>query len=200
MIIRDDGEVELACKDDLEVMSKIDDCNDVEYDVQRESLVIRRYQSVQIYKDDVEQQKKNLFHTRCYIDYNIYSMIIDNSSCTNIASSTLVRKLNLNTFKHAKPYKLQFLNEYGEVRVTKKLLVSFTIRKSKDEVVYDVVFMHATLLLLGGPQQFDRKAKHDGFKNKYTVVKDGNIYTLALLSPRKMYEDQLKLKKAKEAE
>jgi hypothetical protein len=46
MIIRDDGEVELACKDDLEVMSKIDDCNDVEYDVQRESLVIRRYLSV----------------------------------------------------------------------------------------------------------------------------------------------------------
>jgi len=78
-------------------------------------------------------------------------MIIDNSSCTNIASSTLVRKLSLNTSKHAKPYKLQFLNEYGEVRVTKKLLVSFTIRKSKDEVIYDVVLMHATHLLLGGP-------------------------------------------------
>jgi hypothetical protein len=73
-------------------------------------------------------------------------MIIDNSSCTNIASSTLVRKLNLNTSKHAKPYKLQFLNDYGEVRVTKKLLVSFTIGKSKDEVIYDVVLMHATHL------------------------------------------------------
>ena len=78
-------------------------------------------------------------------------MIIDNSSCTNIASSTLVRKLNLNTSKHNKPYKLQLLNEYGEVRVTKKLLVSFTIGKSKDKVVYDVVLMHATHLLLGGP-------------------------------------------------
>jgi hypothetical protein len=78
-------------------------------------------------------------------------MIIDNSSCTNIASSTLVRKLNLNTSKHAKPYKLQFLNDYGEVRVTKKLLVSFTIGKSKDEVIYDVVLMHATHLLSGGP-------------------------------------------------
>jgi hypothetical protein len=32
------------------------------------------------------------------------------------------------------------------------------------------------------------------------MEKDGKIYTLALLSPRKMYEDQLKLKKAKEAE
>jgi hypothetical protein len=46
MIIRDDGEVESACKDDLEVMSKIDDCSNVEYDVRRESLIIRRYLSV----------------------------------------------------------------------------------------------------------------------------------------------------------
>ena len=200
MIIRDDGEVESACKDDLEVMSKIDDCSDVEYDVQRESLIIRRYLSVQICKEDVEQQKENLFHIRCYIDNKICSMIIDNSSCINIASSTLVRKLNLNTSKHNKPYKLQLLNEYGEVRVTKKLLVSFTIGKSKDKVVYDVVLMHATYLLLGGPWQFDKKAKYDGFKNKYTMEKDGKIYTLALLSPRKMYEDQLKLKKTKEVE
>jgi hypothetical protein len=46
-------------------------------------------------------------------------MILDNSSYTNVASSTLVRKLNLNTSKHDKPYKFQWLNEYGEVRVTK---------------------------------------------------------------------------------
>ena len=38
--------MESACKDDLEVMSKIDDCSNVEYDVQRESLIMRRYLSV----------------------------------------------------------------------------------------------------------------------------------------------------------
>ena len=76
-------------------------------------------------------------------------MIIDNGRCTNIASSTLVRKLNLNTSKHVKPYKLQLLNEYAEVRVTMELLDSFTVEKSKDEVVYNVVLIHATHLLLG---------------------------------------------------
>lgn len=46
-------------------------------------------------------------------------MIINNSSCTNIASTTLVRKLKLTITKHAKPYKLQWLNEYEEVMVNK---------------------------------------------------------------------------------
>jgi hypothetical protein len=46
-------------------------------------------------------------------------MIINNSSCTNIASITLVRKLKLTITKHAKPYKLQWLNEYEEVMVIK---------------------------------------------------------------------------------
>jgi hypothetical protein len=33
-------------------------------------------------------------------------MIIDDESCANIVSTTLVRKLNLNTFKHKKLYRL----------------------------------------------------------------------------------------------
>ena len=55
--------------------------------------------------------------------------------------------------------------------------------------------MHATHLLLGRPWQFDRKAKHDGFKNMYSLEKDGRIYTLAPLSPKQVYEDQIQLKK-----
>jgi hypothetical protein len=34
-------------------------------------------------------------------------MIIDSRSCANVASTTLVRKLNLNTIKNKKPYRLQ---------------------------------------------------------------------------------------------
>jgi hypothetical protein len=52
-------------------------------------------------------------------------------------------------------------------------MISFLVGKYKDEVLYDVVPMHATYLLLGRPWQFDRKAKHDGFKNKYSLEKDG---------------------------
>ena len=64
------------------------------------------------------------------------------------------------------------------------MIISFSVGKYKDEVLCDVVPMHATHLLLGRPWQFDRKAKHDGFKNGYSLEKDGRIYTLAPLSPK----------------
>ncbi|XP_061965263.1 uncharacterized protein LOC133689416 [Populus nigra] len=42
--------------------------------------------------------------------------------------------------------------------------------KYKNEVLYDVVPMHATHLLLRRLWQFARKAKHDGFKNNIVKV------------------------------
>jgi hypothetical protein len=53
----------------------------------------------------------------------------------------------------------------------------------------DVVFILATHLLFGRPWQFDRKAKHDGFKNKYTLKKNGKTYMFTLLSPKQVDED-----------
>jgi hypothetical protein len=44
-------------------------------------------------------------------------MIIDGGSCDNVASDTLVKKLNLSCVKHPRPYRLQWLNECGEVNV-----------------------------------------------------------------------------------
>ena len=126
------------------------------------------------------------------------SMIIDSRSCANVASIILVKKLNLNTIKHDKPYKLWWLNECGEVMVNKQVLISFLVEKYKEEVLCDVVPIHASHLLLGRPWQFDRKAKNDRFQNRYSFEKDGRAYTLASLSPRHIYEEQLKLKKKSE--
>jgi hypothetical protein len=52
---------------------------------------------------------------------------------------------------------------------------------------------------LGRPWQYDRKAIHDGVKNKYTVVKDGKTITLVPLTPKQVYDDQIKLKSEHEA-
>lgn len=49
-----------------------------------------------------------------------------------------------------------------------------------------VIFL-ITHLLLGRLCQFDRKAKHDVFKNKYFLKKDGRVYTLAPLSPKQVW-------------
>jgi len=63
------------------------------------------------------------------------SMIINNESCTNVANTTLVRKLNLNTIKHGNPYRLEWLNDCGKVKVTKKVLVS-----SSENISYSIPY------------------------------------------------------------
>ena len=70
----------------------------------------------------------------------------------------------MHTIKHNIPYKLQLLNDCGEVKVTKQVLVSFSIGKHVDEILYDMVPMHASHILLGRPWQFDRKVMYDEFK------------------------------------
>jgi hypothetical protein len=90
------------------------------------------------------------------------------------------------------------LNDCGEIKVNKQVLISFSIGKYKDEVLCDVAPMHAGHILLGRPWQFDRKATHDGFKNRYSFVKDSKTVTLVPLTPRQVYEDQVKLKRKNE--
>ena len=75
------------------------------------------------------------------------------------------------------------------------MLVSFSIGRYKNEVLCDIVPMHAGHILLGRPWQFDRKVNHDGFKNKYSFVKDNKTITLVPLAPRQVYGDQMKLKR-----
>ena len=93
----------------------------------------------QVKEDDMEQQRKNIFYTRCLINNKVCGMIIDGESCTNVASTILVEKLSLSTIKHPRPYRLQWLNEIGEVKVNKQVLVSFSIGTYNDKVLCDVV-------------------------------------------------------------
>jgi hypothetical protein len=197
MIMRDNGEVMTESEDDSDGMPKLVDASDddgVVYPVTGESLVARRALNTHIKVDDAEQQRENIFHTRCHINNKVCSMIIDGGSCTNVASIILVEKLNLPTLKHSRPYKLQRLNDCGEVRVNRQVLVIFSIGKYLNEVLCDVVPMHAGHILLGRPWQYDRRATHDGFKNMYSFVKGGKTIKLAPLTPSQVYEDQLKLK------
>ena len=116
-------------------------------------------------------------------------MIIDGGSCTNVASIIMVEKLGLPMVKHPRPYKLQWLNDSGEIRVNKQVLVAFRIGKYEDEVLCDVVPMQAGHLLLGRPWQFDRQVKHNGFTNKYSFVLNQRSITLVPLTLQQVYED-----------
>ena len=69
------------------------------------------------------------FHTRCHVKGKVCTLIFDSESCTNVASSLMVEKLNLHTMKHLKLYKLQWLNECGEVKVNKQVQIPFSFGK-----------------------------------------------------------------------
>ena len=53
-----------------------------------------------------EEQRENLFHISCRMKGNLYALIIDGGSCTNVVSTFLLGKIGLKTTKHPSPYKL----------------------------------------------------------------------------------------------
>ncbi|XP_040945793.1 uncharacterized protein [Gossypium hirsutum] len=200
MLMREDGEIESDSEEDVhELPTKEDEENDLEVAESgqvMEIMVVKRSLNVQQVQD--EQQRETIFHTRCKVQDKVCVVIIDSSSCTNVASSMMVDRLGLKTTKHPNPYKLQWLNYGGELKVTKQVVVPFSIGNYKDEVLCDVVSMDATHLLLGRPWQYDKRAMHDDFTNQYSFMHAGKKITLAPLTPSQVIEDQTSLKKSKE--
>lgn len=70
-------------------------------------------------------QRENIVHTRSTINEKVCMVIIDGWSSTNVVSTTLIDKLKLPTSKHHQPYKLQWLNEGSDLKVTKQAFISF---------------------------------------------------------------------------
>ena len=60
-------------------MPSLEDAYDdnVEYPVEGESLVAKCVLSAQVKEDDMDQERENIFHTRCHINNKVCSMIID---------------------------------------------------------------------------------------------------------------------------
>ena len=119
MLLRDNGKIESEPESDCDFMPSLEEREDgVEYAICSESLVVRRALNIQVKEEGVEQ-RGNIFHTRCLVEGKVCSLIIDGGSCANVASTILVEKLKLKCEKHPKPYRLQWLNDSGEVKVTK---------------------------------------------------------------------------------
>ena len=130
----------------------------------------------------------------------ICSLIIDDGSCTDVASQRLIEKIALKTSPHLRPYKLQWLSENGELVVDRQVLICFSIGKYVDEILFDVVPMEASHLLLGRPWQYDRDVVHNGVTNKFSFVHKGQKVTLKPLSPSEVCENQIKMRVKREQE
>jgi hypothetical protein len=108
MVMKTNNEVETDKEEKEEKIPPLEDADDVcvKYLVEGEVLMVRRTLNIHIKVDDLEGQKANIFHTRCYVQNKLCSLIIDGGSCNNLLSIKLVKKLQLHTAKHLIPYKL----------------------------------------------------------------------------------------------
>ncbi|XP_027156432.1 uncharacterized protein LOC113757267, partial [Coffea eugenioides] len=164
MIILPNGEFLTDDEDEKEELPSLEEEEEEEEALpvdERVGLVVRRALATQVKAAD-HAQRENIFYTRCYIKGKVCSLIIDGGSCANVASALMVEKLALPTLRHPTPYRLQWLNDSGDVRVTKQVQVPFRIGKYEDVVLCDVVPMQACHILLGRPWQFDKGVTFDG--------------------------------------
>jgi ankyrin repeat protein len=120
MVINAQGEHESENEEvDDDDIPPLEDADDEQNAVVGDLLVARRVLNVNV-KEEESNQRENLFHTRCFVNNKVFSVIIDGGSCPNVASTYLVEKLALTTLKHSHPYWLQLLNECAEINVTRQ--------------------------------------------------------------------------------
>ncbi|XP_076917600.1 uncharacterized protein LOC143577732 [Bidens hawaiensis] len=131
--------------------------------------------------------KHNIFHSTCTILGKVCTFVIDSRSCDNLISEEAVRNLALKTESRSKPYKLQWLKKGGEVTVSKRALVSFSVGTTyKDDIWCDVVPMDACHLLLGRPWEYERSVEHNGHSNTYRFMFGGVKLTLVSSKPKEL--------------
>jgi len=112
----------------------------------------------------------------------------------------MVEKLNLQLVPHPKPYKLQWINEDGELTIDKRVKVTFSEGNYKDEILCDVIPMEACHILLGRPWQFYKKALHNGLTNEITFTHKEKKFVLYSLTPSQVVKDQVQMKQKRENE
>jgi len=125
-----------------------------------------------------------IFHSRCTIQNKVCNLIIDEGSYTNVASTIVIEKLGIPTISHPKSYSLKWLNDGGDIKVTRQALISFSIgRKYRDNVFCDVVPMSACHILLGRRWQFDGHVTYT-----YSLIVDKERIVLNPLPPNQVHK------------
>lgn len=84
MIMTRAGEVETDDEEQSEA-STLEGIYDVEYPVEGDLLVTRKALTAHVHEEE-QVQRDNIFHTRCYVNGLVCSVIIDGGSCTNVVA------------------------------------------------------------------------------------------------------------------
>ena len=124
MIINDDGSYDSMSDDEMEALEHVAMHRQVNEEEDHQvfcdndsspNLVVSKVLTLQHQQDD--DQRCHIFHTKAGINGRSVKVIIDGGSCHNLASEELRDKLHLVKTKHPHPYKVQWLNDAGLLRV-----------------------------------------------------------------------------------
>jgi hypothetical protein len=208
-IATEDGYVSASdVEDDLALAANID-VDSTEDDQDKEAIIIDSVATVADYpshlvqrvlstreghEEEMKIQRHNLFHMYFIVQGCHVLTIIDSGSCNNLVSSHLVEKLGLTTQQYSYPYKLQWFNNNGKIKVTKSARISFFKGSYHDTADFDVVPMQACSILLGCPWEFDNDALHHGRTNTYTIIHKDKKITLLPLSPEDIIKHSNEIK------
>ena len=74
-----------------------------------------------------EENKIELFHIQVISKHTKIDTLFDSGSQANLISTDLVKKLNLETVPHHKPYPLRCITKDANLQVTRKCIFMFSI-------------------------------------------------------------------------
>jgi len=124
-----------------------------------------------------EKERIELFHIRVISKHTKIYTLFDRGSQENIISEDIVKKLNLETIPHPKPYPLGWICDNAKLHVTERCKLRFAITANFiDEVELDVIPLDICGIILGSPYLYDRRVIFHFHENKYHLFKYGVEY------------------------
>ena len=127
------------------------------------SIFVTKYEPI------VDERKiSELFHIRVITKHTKIDTLFYSGSQANLISEEIVKKLQLETKLHPKPYPLGWVCDNARLQVTKQCRLRFSITSGfVDEVDLDVVPLDICGIVLGSPYLYDRKAIFYREDNRY---------------------------------
>ncbi|GAV68333.1 hypothetical protein CFOL_v3_11836, partial [Cephalotus follicularis] len=130
-----------------------------------------------------EWKRTTIFHTFIHCGERSCKLAINNGSCMNIVSKTVIDRLNLKVKPHPKPFRVSWVNKTS-LPVSKRCLVSIKMGDYDDMVYCDVLPMDVAHVLLGCPWLYDLVVFNYGRENAFAFRYKGKNIILNPSKPR----------------
>lgn len=89
-------------------------------------------------EENSDWKHTNMFHTFAKIGGKICKVVVNNGSCINAISSTVIDKIGLKVLPHTQSYKVSWINATTQ-EVTKRHLVPIDFNVYKDKLRCDII-------------------------------------------------------------